>query len=82
MTQPAALPEGQILYRFTTSPQDAACPHDDMAAEYVVLACPEGPAGLIVYGRRSTGEWVSNWSARHVVKRLLEELAKRQEKQA
>lgn len=68
-------PEGKILFRFTTNPEDDVTGVDDVAAEYLILERPRGDAGLIVYGRRSSGEWVGNWGGRHVIKRLLELLA-------
>lgn len=69
----SSFPQGRVLFRFKTRPEDNVTGHDDMAAEYVVIEYPQAHAGLVEFGKHPrTGEWIANWGARHIVKRLLE----------
>jgi hypothetical protein len=64
-------PEGRVIFRMTTNPEDDITGIDDLAEEYVVIERKEAMAGLVIWGRYRD-EWHCNPSARHVVKRLLE----------
>jgi hypothetical protein len=68
-----SFPEGRVLYQFTPTPADNITGFDDVAEEYVVTEHPDAMAGLVIHALYD-GAWHTNpFSARHVVKRLLED---------
>lgn len=62
--------KNNIIYRFTPKPNDNITGEDDIADEYVVEQNDDAYAGLVIYGKYQ-GRWVTNPSARAVVRQLL-----------
>lgn len=72
-------PEGKILYRLVTKPEDRITPYDDMADEYVVVEEKTALGGVIEWARYGekwvVNPWSTRWSTRILTRKLIERIA-------
>lgn len=69
---PDGVDEKDVLFRWVPSEVTRlnAPRHADLAAAYIVVQL-DGRTDVMIWGRRESGDWVPNWSARFVVAHLL-----------